>query len=74
VGSESYLQKAYLFIGGTFSVFYVVLGLLLCTGRMTLGMEPSMRFLVGAGILAYGIFRAFVFYRKYKASKEEEQN
>jgi hypothetical protein len=66
------MQKAYLFIGGTFSVFYVVVGLLLCTGRLTLGMESSMRFLVGAGIFAYGVFRAFVFYRRYKASKEEQ--
>jgi hypothetical protein len=67
------MQKAYLIIGGTFSVFYVVVGLLLCTGRLTLGMESSMRFLVGAGIFAYGIFRAFVFYKRYKASKEDQQ-
>ena len=67
------MQKAYLIIGGTFSVFYVVVGLLLCTGRLTLGMESSMRFLVGAGIFAYGIFRAFVFYKRYKASKVDQQ-
>jgi len=73
VGGESYLQKAYLFIGGTFSVFYVVVGLMLCTGRLTFGMESSMRFLVGAGILAYGIFRAFMFYKRYKASKEGQE-
>ena len=69
-----YLQKAYLFIGGTFSVFYVAVGLLIATGRISFGMEPSLRFLVGLGIMLYGIFRGFMFYKRYKQSKQEEQN
>jgi hypothetical protein len=64
--------KPYIYIGGIFSVFYISVGLLLATGRMTLGMEPQMRFLVGAASMAYGAFRAFLFYKRYKASKEEE--
>jgi hypothetical protein len=66
------ISKAYLYVGGIFSVFYVVVGLMLCSGRLTFGMEPSMRVLVGAGIIVYGIFRAFIFYKKYKDSKEEQ--
>ena len=68
----SYLKSAYLIIGGTFSIFYLVVGLMLATGKLTFGMEPSVRFFVGAGIMAYGIFRAFLFYKKYKESKEEQ--
>jgi small-conductance mechanosensitive channel len=68
----NHLQTAYLFIGGIFSVFYVTVGLMLCSGRISFGMEPTMRLLVGAGILLYGLFRGFVFYRKYKQSKEEQ--
>jgi hypothetical protein len=67
---NNYLQKAYLFVGGTFSVFYIVVGLMLCSGRITFGMDPSPRFLVGAGIIGYGVFRGFIFFKKYKQSKE----
>ena len=72
MATGDYLQKAYLFVGGTFSVVYVVAGLLIATGRLAFGMEPSMRFLIGVGIMLYGIFRAFIFFRKYKQSKEEQ--
>ncbi|NNM95725.1 MAG: hypothetical protein HKL88_09760 [Bacteroidia bacterium] len=66
---DSLLQKVYLFVGGIFSVFYIVAGLFISTGRISFGMQPSVRFLFGAGIIAYGIFRAFMFYKKYKAAK-----
>ena len=69
---SNYLQKAYLFVGGIFSVFYITVALMLGSGRISFGMEPTMRLLVGAGILLYGLFRGFIFYRKYKQSKEGE--
>jgi hypothetical protein len=72
--ARSYLHIAYLFIGGTFSVFYLVVGLLLISGKLSFGMEPTVRFLVGAGVMAYGIFRAFMFYKKYKEFRQEEQD
>jgi len=73
MAGESNLQKAYIFVGGIFSVFYIVVGLFLCTGRLRFGMEPGMSFLFGAGIIGYGIFRAYMFYKKYKASKNNEE-
>jgi hypothetical protein len=72
VAAGDYLQKAYLFIGGTFSVFYVAVGLMICTGKVAFGMEPSLRFLVGLGILLYGVFRAFIFFKKYKQYKQDQ--
>jgi len=71
VAAGSFLKVAYLFIGGTFSIFYLVVGLMLTAGRFTFGMEPSVRVLVGVVIIVYGIFRAFMFYKKYKEFREE---
>ncbi len=67
---ESFLQKAYLFVGGFFSVFYLVVGLFICTGRLNFGMAAGLNFLFGAAIICYGIFRGYVFYKKYKVSRE----
>lgn len=69
---DSFIQKAYLFVGGIFSVFYLVVGLFFCTGRINFGLNSGLNFLFGAAIMGYGIFRAFVFYKKYKASKNNE--
>jgi len=67
-----HLQKGYLYIGGIFSVFYFVVGLFVCTGRLSFWMSPSMSLLFGCGIIIYSVFRAFMFFRQYKAYKREK--
>ena len=69
------MQKAYVYVGGIFSVFYIIIGLFMATGRVSLaplGMSAGLSQLIGAIVIAYGIFRAFMFFKRYKAIRRGE--
>lgn len=67
------MQHFYMLIGGIFSFFYIIVGVLFLLRRLTFGIDPKMVNYIGTGILAYGLFRLYVFYKRYKAMREEEQ-
>lgn len=69
------MQKAYIYVGGIFSVFYLIIGLFMATGRVSLapfGISQTVSSLIGAVVIAYGIFRAIMFFKRYKAIKRGE--
>ncbi|HTB08095.1 MAG TPA: hypothetical protein VK806_14185 [Bacteroidia bacterium] len=72
MAANSPLQKFYILIGSIFSVFYVFVGIMFLTGLVTFGLEYQARMLFGIGIFAYGIFRVFMFYKRYKRMREGE--
>ncbi|MGP8216543.1 MAG: hypothetical protein ACLQQ4_13325 [Bacteroidia bacterium] len=61
-----------MFVGGIFSFFYILFGALMIMGKITLfDLEPVNRKLLGAAVLAYGVFRLYLFFRRYKQMREE---
>jgi hypothetical protein len=66
------IQNMMLFIGGVLSFFYVTLGILFIIGKVSFGWTPTTGMFFGFAILAYGIFRAYLFYQRYKRMREEE--
>jgi hypothetical protein len=70
VANNSPLQKFYLLIGSIFSVFYIFAGIMFLTGLVTFGLDYQPRMLFGTGIFAYGIFRVYMFYKRYKRMRE----
>jgi hypothetical protein len=72
MGNNSPLQKFYFVIGSVFSAFYIFAGIMFLTGLVTFGIDYNARMLFGTGIFAYGIFRIFMFYKRYKRMRGEE--
>lgn len=69
---NSPLHSFYMLVGGIFSFFYIIVGILFLLRRITLGIDPKMANYIGTGILAYGLFRLYMFYKRYKAMREDE--
>lgn len=41
-------------------------------GKIDFGMDATVAKLFGIAILAYGLFRVYLFYQRYKRMREEE--
>jgi hypothetical protein len=66
------LQTVLTYVGGIMSFFYIILGGLFVSGKISLGLDSTKLSLVGGGLVLYGLTRAFVFYQRIKQMREEE--
>lgn len=66
------MKNFYLLTGSVFSFIYLVGGVLLLTGVLTFDMQPNTRLAIGSALAAYGTFRVYIFYRKIRAARENE--
>ncbi len=68
------MKSFYLLTGSVFSFVYVFAGIALISDKLNFGLDPNMRLAMGSAIFAYGIFRVYMFYRKIRAGREDENN
>jgi hypothetical protein len=68
------MNKFYILTGSVFSFVYVLAGILLILGKLNFDFQPNVRIALGSGICAYGIFRVYMFYRRMRAAREEDEN
>jgi hypothetical protein len=66
MSSGSPIQRFYLIIGGTLSIFYLAVGAALLSGRITFGLDTKTTMLVGTVVVLYGLFRLYMFYVRYR--------
>jgi hypothetical protein len=69
------MKRFYLLTGAIFSFVYLAIGMLVLTGKFTFGIE-SRNFQIGFGaaIMAYGVFRLYMFYWNLRNSGNDENN
>ena len=69
---RSPLQNILMFVGGINSFLYIAIGILFLLGKITLGLDVTLAKLLGGAVLAYGLFRLYLFFQRYKRMREEE--
>lgn len=68
------MKSFYNLTGSVMSFFYIFAGIAFLSGKLNFGFQPSVRILIGSGIFAYGIFRIFIFYKRIRSGREDENN
>jgi uncharacterized membrane protein len=68
------MKNFYLLTGSVFSFVYIFAGIAVLSQKLDFGLQPSFRIVIGSGILAYGLFRLYMFYRRIRAGREDENN
>src|ERR1700691_1163824 len=56
------MKQFYILTGSVFSFLYVLVGLMILTGKLNFDFQPTTKIIVGTGISAYGLFRVYMFY------------
>ena len=68
------MKNFYLLTGSVFSFVYIFAGIAILSKKLDFGLQPTLRIIVGSGIFAYGLFRLYMFYRRIRAGREDENN
>jgi hypothetical protein len=68
------MKNFYILTGSVFSFVYIFAGMMIITDRLDFGIPPNYRIGIGAGISAYGVFRVFMFYRRIRAGRDDENH
>ncbi|HTB31125.1 MAG TPA: hypothetical protein VK808_03815 [Bacteroidia bacterium] len=66
------MKTFYLLTGSVFSFIYLFAGIMLITGKLDFGLEPNTRLAFGSAICAYGLFRVYMFYRRLRSYRNDE--
>jgi hypothetical protein len=66
------MKTFYILTGSVFSFVYLFAGLMLITGKLNFGLENSTRIAWGSAICAYGLFRIYMFYRRIRSGRNDE--
>ncbi len=66
------MRQFYILTGSVFSFLYVLVGLMILTGKLNFDLEPTTKIIIGTGICAYGLFRVYMFYKRIRSQREDE--
>jgi hypothetical protein len=66
-------SRILMFVGAMMSFFYIAFGLGMVLGGLNLfDLNPTNLKLLGAGILAYGVFRLYLFIQRFRQMRKGE--
>jgi len=66
------MKNFYLLTGSVMSFVYIFAGIMLMSGKLNFDLQPGMRVAIGSAIFAYGIFRLYMFYRRIRSQRDDE--
>jgi hypothetical protein len=66
------MKNFYLLTGSVMSFFYLLAGIAFISGKLDFGFDKNVRIALGCAMVAYGIFRIYMFYRRIHSGKEDE--
>jgi len=68
------MKTFYLLTGSVFSFVWLFTGVLLLTDKFDFGLERNTRIIFGSIICMYGLFRIYMFYRRLRSYRNNDEN